>query len=128
MNDQDRIVNLEPCATCGRPHGGDYQPVHPFRSKGSPVVLKPSKDENGDGVVARPVRMPFDPVLRQALIDKGVLTVDDLHDAEAKIMAVTGVFQDAIAKGGQPFVHMTEVTDDDDARTPPATGWGRTGD
>lgn len=35
---------------------------------------------------------PFDPVLRQALIDKGVLTVDDLSEAERKIRAVTAQF------------------------------------
>jgi hypothetical protein len=42
--------------------------------------------------------MPFDPVLRQALIDKGVLTPDDLRDAEAKIMVITGQFQDSVRK------------------------------
>lgn len=35
--------------------------------------------------VVRPMRMPFDPVLRQALMDKGVITIDDLTDAEKKI-------------------------------------------
>lgn len=33
---------------------------------------------------------PLDPVLRQALINKGVITPDDLRHAEAQIRAVTG--------------------------------------
>lgn len=36
------------------------------------------------------VRFPFDPVLRQALVDKGILTPDDLKNAEAKIRMITG--------------------------------------
>jgi hypothetical protein len=38
----------------------------------------------------RVVRMPFDPVLRQALIDIGVITLADLRAAEDKIMAING--------------------------------------
>jgi hypothetical protein len=36
---------------------------------------------------------PFDPILRQALIDKGVITPQDLADAQAKIEVVTAVFK-----------------------------------
>jgi hypothetical protein len=36
--------------------------------------------------------MPIDPVLRQALVDKGVLTPQDLREAEEKIHAITGLF------------------------------------
>lgn len=32
----------------------------------------------------------FDPVLRQALVDKGILTPEDLMAASAKISAITG--------------------------------------
>lgn len=51
--------------------------------------------ENGSEGAERPA-WPFDPVLRQALIDKGVLTPEDLKAAEAKILVVTGQFQQAI--------------------------------
>jgi hypothetical protein len=37
--------------------------------------------------------MPFDPVLRQALIDAGVLTPQQLRDAEDKIRSITGQFE-----------------------------------
>lgn len=36
-----------------------------------------------------PSPWPFDPVLRQALVDKGVLTVEDLQEAETKIRTIT---------------------------------------
>ncbi len=101
------------CATCGRPHGGDYQPRHPFRSEGSALVWEPPK---GD-VTAKPSRFPIDPVLRQALVDRGVITPQDLKDAEAKIQAVTGVFQDAVRDGAKE-----EVNDDGAANS---GGWGR---
>lgn len=35
---------------------------------------------------------PFDPVLRQALVDKGIVTPQDLIDAENKIRAVTSTY------------------------------------
>lgn len=43
--------------------------------------------------------MPFDPVLRQALIDKGVLTPEDLRNAEATIRAVTAQFHQQMGSG-----------------------------
>jgi hypothetical protein len=43
-----------------------------------------------------PLPWPHDPVLRQALVDKGVITPDDLRNAEAKIMVVTGQFHQAV--------------------------------
>jgi hypothetical protein len=49
--------------------------------------------------VVEEARWPFDPVLRQALIDKGVITPDDLTRAEATIRAVTDNFN---ASGGVP--------------------------
>ena len=55
--------------------------------------------EDGSEPVSRPA-WPFDPVLRQALIDKGVLTPQDLKDAEEKILFVTGQFQQAVQTAG----------------------------
>jgi hypothetical protein len=109
------------CATCNRPHGGDYTPRHPFRAKGSAVVLDPPKGRpqpelDVDGVLIGRARFPFDPVLRQALIDKGVLTVDDLRDAEAKIMVTTGQFQQAVRSA------MMEGDNGDDGTASPIGG------
>lgn len=81
----------ETCRTCNRPHGVDgYNPRHPFNGLTS---SEPAQDVDVKPV---PARWPFDPVLRQALIDKGVLTIDDIRDAEAKILMVTGEFQRAV--------------------------------
>lgn len=44
----------------------------------------------GPQTVAAP--WPFDPVLRQALINRGVITPEDLVTAEASIRAVTATF------------------------------------
>jgi hypothetical protein len=46
----------------------------------------------GQPPVVEEARWPFDPVLRQALIDKGVITPEDLTRAEATIRAVTDNF------------------------------------
>jgi hypothetical protein len=44
---------------------------------------------------------PHDPVLRQALIDTGVLSVADLENAERKIRSITGqVMSDGQRQGG----------------------------
>lgn len=105
------------CASCNRSGDPDaiaewHTYMHPFRPKGSAAILDPPKaDPKAD---IKPAHgFPFDPVLRQALIDKGVLTVDDLRDAEAKIVAVTGQFMDAMKK---------EVNDGGTANS---VGWGR---
>lgn len=49
---------------------------------------------------------PFDPVLRQALIDKGVLTPEDLRAAEDKIRAVTAQFIQQGGSGGEGEVQV----------------------
>lgn len=43
-------------------------------------------------------RWPFDPVLRQALINKEVITPEDLRSAEEQIRAVTAVFESGVKK------------------------------
>jgi hypothetical protein len=37
----------------------------------------------------RPVASPFDPVLRMALMDAGIITVEQLQEAEKKIAVFT---------------------------------------
>jgi hypothetical protein len=77
------------CRTCGKHHPwpDGTIPKHPFNdgSLNGTDVLTPRM-----AVQVREQPWPFDPVLRQALIDKGVLEPDDLTRAEAKIRAVTG--------------------------------------
>lgn len=83
----------ETCATCNRSHGVDgYNPMHPFRSKTEPGFMRKPEPEIEPVTSA----FPFDPILRQALIDKGVLTIDDLRNAEAKILITTGQFHESV--------------------------------
>lgn len=87
------MATTSKCQTCNKPHPWDdgTMPQHPFNDGslvGSAVLRAP------ETVVQTPFAHPFDPVLRQALIDKGVLTPDDLRDAEAKINVVTGRMND----------------------------------
>jgi hypothetical protein len=90
------------CEACNRVHGVDgYNPRHQFRPAGTSLgpLNKPAQTPSGYDEARQSVveqGFPFDPVLRQALIDKGVLTPDDLRNAEAKIMVTTGQFQSAI--------------------------------
>lgn len=99
------------CATCNREHGVDgYMPRHPFRSKSEPAFMPEAK--TGDPIEPQHVRGPFDPVLRQALIDKGVITIDDLRNAEAKILVVTGQFHETVRD------IFREVNGDDGTPTP----------
>lgn len=91
------------CQTCqNRKSWHDDQPAgavrHPFNPGNLPVSAtfgkrdQRGKDPRAGTVQARPanVPFPFDPVLRMALIRKGVITTDDLRDAELAIQATTG--------------------------------------
>jgi hypothetical protein len=76
----------EKCTTCGRTRvwHQENKSRHAFNGKLGQTPMRPQ-------VKAAP--WPFDPVLRQALIDKGILTPEDLTAAEAKIRAISGVTQ-----------------------------------
>lgn len=87
------------CATCGRTY--EWHQNNATRHKfdpgddsvpriGGPVRRRGDDKERVIEVMPRVSAFPFDPVLRQALIDKGVITADDLTEAEGKINAVTG--------------------------------------
>lgn len=92
-----------PCRTCGRFHDEPgYEPVHAFNNgslspsetfgkKGPDGVRRPRVGVNATGTNSEVTELPwpFDPVLRQALIDKGIITPMDLVNAEMKIRAVT---------------------------------------
>lgn len=92
------------CETCGNP-----REPHPFRhpfnegQAGATAFLGVKKPkpghptgDNGNGAQNRPQTAPWplDPVLRTALINKGVITPQDLRDAEEVIRATTQQFQD----------------------------------
>lgn len=64
-----------------------YAPRNDLTANVLSVAKAPTFAEVDDarGGHVRPMRMPFDPVLRQALIDKGILTIEDLSEAEKKI-------------------------------------------
>lgn len=99
-------IDMNPrCQTCGNTWlwHQDNRPQHPFND-GTVPWRDTFGQRSGDGVggssvpvqidVEAPTPVPgmFDPVLRQALIDKGILTPQDLRDAEDKIAAVTNAF------------------------------------
>lgn len=98
------------CVTCGKSgHPADKAAWHPFHhpvkvegDQEVPNIFKkqgPSQGgQNGAETQVSVVQssMPFDPVLRQALIAKGVLTPDDLREAEKAIFAITGVMTQGV--------------------------------
>lgn len=93
-------MTTETCQTCNKTHPwpDGTEPVHPFNPgglRGSQALRKPERK----APEVRVAPWPFDPVLRQALIDKGVLTPDDLQAAETKIRAVTAAFEQEAADG-----------------------------
>lgn len=104
------------CHTCGRRHTDDFQPRHPFNDGSVPASATfghrapdgvrrhrsgPQRGAEGPQNVDPIAVAPFDPVLRQALVDKGILTPQDLRDAEEKIRAVTSAFHYQEGKDGQ---------------------------
>lgn len=101
------------CKTCGNTWAWhmNNQTQHPFNDGTIPTSQTfgkrlpdgtrsaPGTASQGETTAVSEAPWPFDPVLRQALIDKGVLVPEDLTAAEAKIRAVTNQFA---ASGGVP--------------------------
>lgn len=90
-------ANDDKCTACGRSPDDHQGMRHPFSAKGSSTSwLKPQKERMSEPVNVTAPRtpslpqsvMPFDPVLRQALIAKGVITPDDLDVAEKIIRSL----------------------------------------
>ena len=86
------------CTTCQntRLWHRENNPSHPFNDGSLPASAtfgRRRKDGQGNApapdAIPQHSPWPFDPVLRQALMDKGVLVPQDLRDAEEKIRATT---------------------------------------
>jgi hypothetical protein len=104
INDQGEKM----CWTCGKSHEQLARegviPKHPFNDGSIPAsetfgkrLASGDRTPPGGGPITPmetvvEAQWPWDPVLRQALINKGVLTPDDLQKAEAQIRAVTNQF------------------------------------
>lgn len=85
----------ELCSVCNKPADEHVGMRHPFTPKGASTGwLKPGKNRiesatatpRGSSIPREP--MPFDPVLRQALISKRVITPSDLDEAEKIIRSL----------------------------------------
>lgn len=92
----------QPCTICGIPDGEAHKGRrHMYSAPGARVDVsqfaakRPKDDVMSDDKGAQGqntysvTQTLFDPVLRQALIDKGVISPQDLTDAQAKIAAIT---------------------------------------
>lgn len=78
-------------ATFGRRRAdGSKEPVNGPQRASEPAGMRPPEMQS---------RWPFDPVLRQALINKGVLTPQDLRDAEEQIRSITAQFESEARNG-----------------------------
>lgn len=98
------------CTICHQPEAAHVEGRvrHTFTPAGTPVdtsqfAPKRSVGAPGGDDTSRRIpssygvsQTPFDPVLRQALIDKGILSVQDLQDAEQKVHFLTG----QVVRGG----------------------------
>lgn len=85
------------CVMCDRSEDRHEGVKHPFTPEGqdpgtkwltptSPVALAEAV-QDGEPTASS---LPFDPVLRTALIAKGILTIEDLVSAERQIRAIGG--------------------------------------
>lgn len=92
----------ELCTICSLPNGDAHKGRrHMFVAPGTRVdtsqfaakrpkgdAMSDDKGEQGENTYSVS-GMLFDPVLRQALVDKGVITPQDLTEAQMKIAAIT---------------------------------------
>lgn len=70
----------------------EHQPKHAFQAEGGRIEAA-IYEQPGQ---PKPSRIPFDPVLRMALINKGVLTVDDITEAEQQLRAASVLGQGVV--------------------------------
>lgn len=89
------------CTMCQRPEDGHAGVRHPFTPLG---VVQRLEGPDTAGFVQQTAApdMPFDPILRMALINKGVLVPQDLTDAERIVTAISGRGGDINAGNDSP--------------------------
>lgn len=109
--EQRRWILVPTCAVCGVTQDEHAGRQHAFTPEGVPVDTaqfgpkRSDRARQGDDATRRvstsygASQAPFDPVLRQALIDKGILTAQDLQEASDKIRLVT---EAVVGSGGAP--------------------------
>jgi hypothetical protein len=102
MSDVEVPGMNDKCETCKNSRGWhlEEKPRHPFNDGSTsfkttfgartPHDGKKTAQDGAESVSRVP--WPHDPVLRQALIDLGIVTSQNLRDAEDKIRAVTAAF------------------------------------
>lgn len=105
MSSDSQPVDSSLCQMCNHPQNN-----HPFRHPFTPIggvgvdtsfLNNPKEEEQQPQHVSAP-QTPFDPVLRQALVDKGILTPDDLTEAEKKISIISsGLMGQSNSRGGE---------------------------
>lgn len=87
------------CAICNQTEAWhrQHKPKHAFTlSPGDLRMAEYTPEANVPQPPAKPSRplLPSDPVLRKVLIDKGLITLDDIEAAEREIAALSGAFRD----------------------------------
>lgn len=103
------MTTNEKCTTCNQTlqwHRDNADVVRHAFNDGSLPLSATFGHRRADGSRApdaqrgSPSPWPFDPVLRQALIDKGVLTIEDLQQAEIKIRTIISTVDKTVYRGG----------------------------
>ena len=102
------MTDEDVCQVCKQTFGNHQGKHHPFTPPGARVDVsqfarkRPNVIAEGNDTTRRVpgsyayTQAPFDPVLRQALIDKGILSPEDLEAARKKVEMITG----QITRGG----------------------------
>lgn len=81
-----RVFKELTCSTCGNSYDPDNLPEsHPYRHPVNGPVMNGLQEAQSESNSAP--RLPSDPILRLVLIEKGLITVEDLNEAEAKLAA-----------------------------------------
>lgn len=91
------------CGTCGQSWQWhrDNRPRHDYTPPGGAGGINVTPPRTDTPPTTRVISGPFDPVLRQALMDAGIITPAMLRAAEQKIMVVTNQFREVMADGEQ---------------------------
>lgn len=113
VNDPNRSsTDYGPCRMCGNSwewHQAHYA-RHPYTSPNSTNelrdVTRPDRraQANTDAPIVH-TTTPFDPVLRLALIEKGIVSPDDLKKAEEKLGVVMHLVNDKLGDQGDGTEH-----------------------